>query len=408
MADDQLVAVTDLSLLIVNYNSWRVCVDAVRSFREHAPRRPDGTPLVWEVIVVDNASPQRDAAAEAELEALLQQVPGKLVRHDENGGYSKGMNLAYAHARGRLLLVSNPDVIFMPGCVDELVRYQEAHDDVGAVAPFGYWDDGLEAILPPNILPTIGDLIATTLASVSPWWARRYAMRRTRAALPVWLAQGPVELPMLSGCCFLMRRAIIERLGFFDERFPLYYEDTDLSMRLRRAGLRFVQLLKAKIAHLYGRSAQTVQSESMRRYWQSRRLYYQKWYGWLGAKLYDASRCLLESKWAKARAALSPQKAIVDQGTSNDRPVLRFPSAMACYLVEGSLDPHFFLACGIVGSGAEWAPRDRLFINFGPTTYYWRVVDISDVARPRLVGVYCHTLVYPTRLMQVHSATAAT
>jgi GT2 family glycosyltransferase len=396
--------VTDLSLLIVNYNSWRVCVNALRSFRAHAPRRTDGTPLSWEAIVVDNASPERDAAAEAELEAILREVPGQLLRHHENGGYSKGMNLAYAHARGRLILVSNPDVVFLPGCVEALVAYQDAHDEAGAVAPFAYWDEACEAILPPNILPTLGDLLATTAASLSPWWARRYAMRRTKDALPVWLADGPVAVPMLSGCCFLMRRAIIERVGFFDERFPLYYEDTDLSMRLARAGLRFVQLPAAKIAHLYGRSAQTVHGESMRRYWQSRRLYYQKWYGWFGARLYDATRALLQSQWGQRRARLNPQQAIVDLGTTNDKPTLRLPAPVARFLVEGSLDPHFFLACGTFGRGAEWTPGDCLFNNFGPTTYYWRVVDVSDVRRPRLAGVYRHTLQYPTRAMLAYAA----
>lgn len=381
----------DLSLLIVNYNSWRLCLEAVRSFRATAPAS-----LRCEVVVVDNASPQRAPDLEAELERLLGEVQGKLIRHGENGGYSKGMNLALAHASGRLILVSNPDVIYKPECVRALVAYLDAHAEAGAVAPVGYWDRDLHGLLPPNVLPTLRDLLALALADVSPFWARRYAARRTRRALPIWMARGPVVLPMLSGCCFLMRRSTIEAVGFFDERFPLYYEDTDLSIRLRRAGLQIVQLADAKIVHLYNRSGQTDQGIAMERYWRSRRLYYQKWYGWVGGKVYDAVRWLLQTGWARRRAARSPQKVVHDLGTTTAKPVLRFPYAMQRYLVEGALDPHFYLACGIFGSGDSWTPSDSLFRGFGPTTYYWRVVDITDLRRPRLVGVYRHTLRYPT------------
>ncbi|MEZ5963038.1 MAG: glycosyltransferase family 2 protein [Planctomycetota bacterium] len=391
----------ELSLLIVNYNSWKLCAEAVRSFHQHAP-----TGMTWEVVVVDNASPLRDAAAEADLERVLDQVGGRLIRHHENGGYSKGMNLAFAHASGRLILVSNPDVVFKPSCVQALADYLDVHPEAGAVAPVGYWDRGLDGLLPPNILPTIPDLLSLALADVSPRWSRRYAARRTQAALPIWLADTPVNLPMLSGCCFLMRRSTIDELGLFDERFPLYYEDTDLSMRLRRAGLEIVQVPEAKIVHLYNRSGQTDHGEAMERYWRSRRLYYRKWYGWLGGKLYDAVRWFLQTGWARRRATLSPQEHIHDLGTTDDKPVLRFPYSMQRYLVEGALDAHFFLACGIFGSGDSWTPSDSLFQGFGPTTFFWRVVDISDLRRPKLVGVYRHTLTYPTRMMQALSAGA--
>jgi GT2 family glycosyltransferase len=390
----------ELSALFVNYNSWRLLVQALRSLRANAPARADGTPIRYEVIVVDNASPQRDAAAEGELEALLATMHGRLIRHHENGGYSKGMNLAYAQSRGAVILVSNPDVLYQPRCVDRLVRYLEEHEDAGAVMPSGYWDEAMHGHLPPNILPTLGDLIAVTLADVSPFFVRRYSARRTRDALRIWAATAPVDLDMLSGCCFVMRRSLIERIGFFDERFPLYYEDTDLSLRIRRAGKRIVQLHDARLVHLYNRSAQTNHRESMQRYWVSRELYYRKWYGWPGHLLYRLTRWFLSTRWAKRRAQLPPHDVIHDCGTSNDKPTLQLPASYGRYLVEGALDPRFYLACGIFGSGDTWTPSDSLFKGFGPTTYFWRVLDVSDPAAPKQVGVYRHTLTYPTRQME--------
>ena len=382
-----------LSLLVVSYNSWRLCANALRSFRQHPPLQRDGTPLPYEVVVVDNCSPLRDPIAETEVEELALAMGGQLVRHDENGGYSKGMNLALAHASGDVVLVSNPDVLFEPGCVTALVRRLEERPDVGAAAPEGFLDKGLHGRLPPNILPTIGDLCALTAAALSPWCVRRYSARRTRAALRVWQSRTDVELDMLSGCCFAMWRSLIDRIGFFDERFPLYYEDTDLSLRIRRAGLCILQVAGAKLVHLYNRSGQTDQALAMDRYWVSRQRYYRKWYGPLGGALYGALRRLLRTRWAQRRAQLPPHE-VHDLGAAQDKPVIRWPGGRTRFLVEIALDPHFYLAAGVLGEGSEWTPSDTLFAGFGPTTYYFRVCDVAS-ARARQIGVWSFTRVFP-------------
>ncbi len=379
-----------LSVLIVNYNSWRVCVEALESLAAHPPRRRDGSPMPFEVVVVDNNSPRPDAEAQARVRALLDDLRGNLILHGENGGYAKGMNLAYAHARGRWILVSNPDVVFQPGCLDGLLRYLEDHADAGAVAPAGYWDRGLECRLPPNILPTLGDLFATTLAGVSRRGARRYSARRAPDALRAWLAEAAVDLRMLSGCCFLIDRALIDAIGLFDERFPLYFEDTDLSQRIRRAGKRIVHVPQARLVHLYNRSAETDHEAAMARYWISRRAYYRKWYGPLGGWLHDLSRRLLSTKWARDRAARSPHAHVHVLPSSAARPVLRFPRRLERFLVEISLDERFYLAAGVIGAGESWSPADPLFRNFGPTTFFFRVCDLSR-GTPEEVGVYRYT-----------------
>jgi GT2 family glycosyltransferase len=385
--------VTELSLLIVNFNSWRLSIDAVRSFAEHAPTRGDGSPMPWEAIVVDNASPQRDPAAERELAELCASTGGKLILHDENGGYSGGMNLAYRHARGRWLVVSNPDVHFRAGTIDALLRAMEARPEIGAAAPEGYWDEALEGRLPPNILPTLGDLVRLTLADLFKPLVHRYSRRRTRDALRVWLADGDVELEMLSGCCFVMDREFIERIGFFDERFPLYYEDTDLSMRIRGGGKKIVQVHGSKIVHLYNRSAETTHGEAMRRYWISRRLYYRKWYGWLGGFLYGLSRKLLQTSWAQRRARRVPHDDVRDLGAGQGKVVLELPRPRERFLVEFALDPRFYLAGGTFGSGDRWMPSDLMFARFGPTTWWFRVVETDPPYRQ--IAIYRYEQRYP-------------
>lgn len=384
----------ELSLLFVTYNSWPVVVAALESLRAYPPQRGDGSPMPYEVVVVDNASPERDAVAEARVAELLAAMRGTLVMHDENGGYSKGMNLAYARSRGEWVLVCNPDIIFEPHCIDRLLRYMERHDDCGAAAPKGWWDRGKTGRLPPNILPTLGDLLRLTWAAISHRGVRSYSRRRTREALRAWQASESIDLAMLSGCCFLMRRSLIGRIGFFDERFPLYYEDTDLSVRIKKAGKRIVQVAGADLIHLFNRSAETDQDTAMARYWVSRRLYFRKWYGPLGAVLYDASLRLLKSGWARRRNARAAHPVTRDLGASMEKPVLELPAPSERFLVELAMDPFFYLAAGMFGSGDRWTPSDTVFANFGPTTYFFRVVDLSGV-EPRHVGVWRYTRVYP-------------
>lgn len=381
-----------LSALFVNYNSWRVCVDAVRTLRDNVAELQAERPLRLQVVVVDNASPQRDPEAEAELEALLAEIHGKLIRHDDNGGYAKGMNLAYQHAEGDLILVSNPDVVFQPGCMRELITAFDRHPKAGAVAPEGFWDPTLEMKLPPNILPTRGDLISLTLAAISLGWLRRYMRRRTKEALLTWDASSDVSLPMLSGCCFLMRRQTIEQIGFFDERFPLYYEDTDLSMRIRKAGLQIVQVQAAQIVHLYNQSGQTDSGLAMERYWISRRLYYQKWYGRLGTFLYDRCKWFLATGFAKRRAHKRQHPQITDMGVHLDeRPRIQLPRPADRFMVEMCLDDNFYLATCAFGSGQEWSPGDVLFGHMWSATYYYRVLDLSS-GKPVELGLYKYTL----------------
>lgn len=383
-----------LSLLIVNFNTWRLCVDAVRSFSAHPPTQPDGRPMPYEVIVVDNASPQRDEVAERELAELCNASGGRLVLHGENGGYSTGMNLAYSHARGRWILISNPDIVYLANTVDPILRAMERDPSIGAAAPRGYWDIDRQGLLPPNILPTLGDLTRLTLAAISPRWVQRYARRRTRDAVPVWTATTDIDLPMLSGCCFVMRRELIDAIGFFDERFPLYYEDTDLSVRIHSAGKRITQIGGAEVIHLFDRSGQTDPTLKMERYWRSRRAYYRKWYGRLGALYYDLTRWLTGTAWAKRRAALGPHAVVNDLGAGHGKPVITLPSPMSRFLVEFALDPKFFLAGGIVAAGDSWTPGHQMFLAFGPTVYWFRVVDIEDPAQ-RVVGVYRYQQLFP-------------
>lgn len=376
----------ELSVLMVNYNTWRECAEALQSLQRHPPARADGSAMPYEVVVVDNCSPIADRTARRRVERLLEDIrnrwndpaAGVLVLHPENAGYSVGVNTAFRHSRGRWILVSNPDLIYPPGCIDALLRHMERNPGTGCAVPKGFWGEDQKARLPPNILPTIGDLLSATLGEFFPSVSRRRSLRKAEIARAVWEAEEPMALPMMSGCLFLMDRRFFVQIGLMDERFPLYYEDADLSVRIRRAGRRVVQVPDAHIIHWVNRSGQTEMETVWKRHDISRRLYYRKWYGLPGYWLLRFCEGVVGSRLGRKLRRSAPHGPYVDLGAPAGPPVLELPRHCDRFLIQVSLDARFYLSGGVFGSGDRWTPSDSMYRNFSPTTYYCRAFDLSD------------------------------
>ena len=376
----------ELSVLIVNYNSWDVCAHAIASLRQNGPTRPDGSPMPFECVVVDNLSPSRSperiAQLEHELRLLAEQQgdpqSGRLILHTENGGYSKGMNLAFAHARGRWILVSNPDLVFSPGLLPALQRQLENDPTAGIAVPRGFFDPGHEGNLPPNTMPDRFDLVAVLLGEYSVRVQRWYSRRLTRRWLATWQCQGPLALPMMSGAMFLIERAFFERIGKFDERYPLYYEDADLSKTILKHGRRIVQVPDAKMAHFVNRSGMTDSNLVWTRHAVSRAAFYRKWYGRFGAWLLRVTTKWMTSERLQKKRRFRHLEPHTDLGNSQDPPVLRFGRHVERFLVLLSPDRRMYLAAGMIGSGDHWTPSPTMFRVFVGAHYEFLAYDISD------------------------------
>ncbi len=385
----------ELSVLIVNYNTWSECQKAIASLREHGPTRRDGSPMPFECIVVDNLSPNRPpaaiAAVERELQLLAEQqgdpAAGRLILHTENGGYSKGMNLALRHSRGRWILVSNPDLLFTPGLIPALQRQCEDDPKTGIAVPKGFWDTDFMGRLPPNTLPTLGDVFWTTLAAFSRTVSRWYARRLMRSWLPVWTADRPLALPMMSGCLFLVERGYFESIGCFDERYPLYYEDADLSVTIRRSGRTITQVPDARLVHFVNRSGMSDPETMWKRHDVSRQLYYRKWYGRLGSWALALQQKLLNHKLTRRWKKLPPHGPMTDLGASSEPPVIVLPRHCEKFLLLMSLDARFYLSGGLFGSGDRWTPSPAMWRNFGYTTFHYAAYDLSS-GTPEWLGMW--------------------
>ncbi|CAN7558416.1 glycosyltransferase [Phenylobacterium sp. LjRoot225] len=210
---DRLVLPTSetpvVSILLVLFNQAELTFEGLRALRLalDAP---------CEVILVDNASSDRTAE-------LLDRIDGaRIVRNSENLHFLRGVNQGAELARGRCLLLLNNDARLVPGAIAAAVERLDAEPDLGAV--------GGRITLLDGRLQEAGSIIWSDGSclgygrGMDPW-APEFQFRR--------------DVDYCSGAFLMTPRALFERLGRFDMAFaPAYYEETDLCMRIREAGLR--------------------------------------------------------------------------------------------------------------------------------------------------------------------------
>ena len=251
-----------ISLLIVNYRSAALAAEAIRTARASA-----GEPL--QVVVVDNSCDAAEANA-------LRDVADTLVVAETNRGYAGGINLGRPACEGETIVVSNPDVTFAAGALDLL---HQALEHAAVAGPAFFWDAGHRWILPPGDLNTAPEKLDEVLASRSAVWREQRDRRRFQKRVAFWSRQQTTDARMLSGAVMAIRAAEFDHVEGFDERFSLYFEESDFLRRVAALRGRIVYVPAARCRHLFNQSAAQVASEAAAYYAQSELRYLEKWNG---------------------------------------------------------------------------------------------------------------------------------
>jgi N-acetylglucosaminyl-diphospho-decaprenol L-rhamnosyltransferase len=251
----------DLSIVIVSWNTaplLRGCLASLPAACE---------PLSCETFVVDNAS--RDGSA-----AMVRtEFPGAtLIESGGNLGFSRGNNLALPRCRGAFVLLLNPDTVCPPGSLARLVAFARRQERLAAAGPLLTDGDGRPTIswgrFPRARHHWLGVVDPLRLVG-GPFWGAR--------AVHV---PGPGEpsrrVDYVVGACLLMPQEALARVGLLDERFFMYFEETDWCRRARDAGLEVWYCAESSVVHLEGRSAATVSDFSQRQFQLSCRLFLRK------------------------------------------------------------------------------------------------------------------------------------
>jgi hypothetical protein len=267
-------AQTPLSVVIVSWNTRELTLEALGSF---LPARD----LNVEVVVVDNASTDGSAGA---IEAAFPDV--RVVRNARNLGFAGGVNVGLRASRHPLVLLLNPDTRVLGDAIARLVDYADAHPVAGIVGPRVLNEDGsiqASRFLFPSLLNQV--LSATYLYQLLPG-SRVF----NRERLGGRDAATPELVDAVSGCCFLVRRSVLDAVGMLDESFFMYAEETDLCYRAWQAGFEVHYAPVGEIVHLGGGSSRLA---SLRNFLEYRRSILRFFHKHRGASATQGARALL-------------------------------------------------------------------------------------------------------------------
>ncbi len=220
--------------VVVNFNAGDALTGCVASVLAQDPPP--------ELVVVDNAS------TDGSVDRLLRAHPGvRIVRAGGNLGYARAANLGTAATDAPVIAVLNPDTVLAPGVGAALTARFAADPELGAAGPQLHNPDGTvypSARRIPSVIDAVGHGLLFFVWRDNPF-TRRY---REIGADPA----RPRDVDWLSGAAVWLRRAALDAVGGWDERYFMYVEDVDLCWRLRRAGWRVAYEPAGTVEHLLG------------------------------------------------------------------------------------------------------------------------------------------------------------
>ena len=249
-----------VDVIVVNWNSGRQLRNCLKSI---ATAQTDGFYLTH-VVIVDNAS--YDSSLK-EIESV--NLPLRIILNHENQGFAVACNQGAKESSADYLLFLNPDTILFPdSLVAPLDFIGNSENSLVGIVSIQMVDEAGKVSRNCARFPTVGSFFAKMLGldrlvpSVFPsHFMTEWGHNETR------------DVDQVMGSFFLTRRSLFESLGGFDERFFVYFEEVDISLRARQAGWRSVFLANAQAFHAGGGTSRQVKAHRLFYSLRSRLLY---------------------------------------------------------------------------------------------------------------------------------------
>lgn len=261
----------DVSILILNYNTRELTINALRSVYKSE------TSCSFEIILVDNAS--KDDSIQ-HIQAEFPQIT--LIQNQENVGFAIANNQAMSVAQGRYVLLLNSDTILQPDTLETMLQFMDNHPEVGAagcklVLQDGSLDKACKRGFPT---PSASFYYAFGIAKLFP-----RVPRFNQYQLGYMDPDDAYPVDCLVGAFMFVRRAAIDQVGMLDEEFFMYGEDIDWCYRIKQAGWVNYYYPKTQILHLKGASSRRkpvkIVYEFHRAMWLFHRKHYKQRYSFL-------------------------------------------------------------------------------------------------------------------------------
>jgi len=237
----------ELSIMFVNFKGAEYLKKCLASISQ---RIKD---VSYEIIVVNN-NPK-------ETELLSQFSEIKIINADHNLGFGKGHNLGARSAQGEILWILNADTEILEGDIKRIIREIREIRAIGVKLldennDVQSWSAGAE--------PTLWDLIKNNFG--------------VKTSRKIWESKEKREVDWVSGASLFIRKELFQKLGGFDEKFFMYFEDIDLCKRVRKAGHKVIYFPEFVVKHFGGKSfeSSTLQKKY---YYESQDYYFEKHFG---------------------------------------------------------------------------------------------------------------------------------
>jgi GT2 family glycosyltransferase len=267
---------TDLAIIIVNWNTRALTLDALRSLYDDLSAHGPSQSVVW---VVDNAS------SDGSVEAIRAEFPQtNLVISKENLGFAGGNNAALREIGfgddrpsddlPRAVYLLNSDTRTHPGATLTLFEALFSLPDAGIVGAQLEYEDGSfqhGAFAFPGLSQLWIELLPAPGRFYESQRNGRYPLEKYQQGMPF-----PVDHTL--GATMMLRREAIHQTGLFDEQFHMYCEEIDWTWRIQRAGWQAYCVPSARVTHLSGQSTTQVRPRSIVNLWTSRLHLYDKYY----------------------------------------------------------------------------------------------------------------------------------
>ncbi|MDW7680798.1 MAG: glycosyltransferase, partial [bacterium] len=254
----------EISIVIVNYNVKELLQQAITSIIQA------GKNFEYEIFVVDNASTDDSA------EMVRDKFPAvRLIENEDNLGFAAANNQALKLARGKFILLINPDTIVQENCFSVILDFFRSNPDCGMVGCKILNPDGSLQLACRRSFPTpwVG---FTKIIGLSKIFSKTRLFGRYN--LTYLDPDMSYEVEAISGSFMFFRQQIIQDVGFLDDSFFMYGEDLDWCYRIREAGWKIYYLPDTQIIHFKGESSKKSDRDLTLQFYRAMKLFVEKHY----------------------------------------------------------------------------------------------------------------------------------
>lgn len=251
-----------VSLIIVEYESIDLTIKLIKSINKFSKN------ITYEIIVSDNSKKNNENIFKSY---------AKYIHNKKNLGYGGAINSAVKMSRGKYIFLLNSDVLFLNNCTKILSEFLDKHSNCAVVSPALF--DGNNKIYKfqgtseLNVLNAIMSL--SFVNKILPhnsfsnfYWQKDIDKNTTR------------EVDVVPGTALMIRKNIFTKIGGFDEKFFLYFEEADLCKRIKHCGYTLFINSEARIIHFWGETTKLINKDELNKIFRKSRFYYfKKHYG---------------------------------------------------------------------------------------------------------------------------------